>query len=177
MTKQCGGMLTPGAARALPQPRNAGSSDTMNASERIDQLIAGIDDWRGEVLAVIRGTMLGADKAVVEEWKWMGSPVWSCDGMIAVTNAHKEKVKVTFMHGAQLDDPAGLFNAGLDGGKWRAIDLHKGDKLDKRALKQLIKTAIAHNRAHLKKNAPVKKRAPASAKTAAKRAIRKKAAD
>ena len=154
----------------------------MNASERIDQLIEGIDDWRGEVLATVRQTMLGADQAVIEEWKWMGSPVWSCDGMIAVANAHKEKVKVTFMHGAQLDDPAGLFNAGLDGGKWRAIDFHKGDKLDKRALKQLIKTAIAYNRAHLMKNAsakktPAKKTGSATTKTATQRAARKKKAD
>jgi len=138
----------------------------MNASERIDQLIAGIADWRGEMLASVREAILGVDKAIIEEWKWMGSPVWSCDGMIAVANAHKEKVKITFMHGAQLDDPSGLFNAGLDGGKWRAIDLHEGDKLDKRALKQLVKTAMAYNRAHLKKNAP------ARAKTAAKGATK-----
>ncbi|QNK01494.1 DUF1801 domain-containing protein [Dyella telluris] len=131
----------------------------MNPSERIDQLIAGIADWRGKTLASLRETILSADEAIIEEWKWMGSPVWSCDGMIAVANAHKDKVKITFMHGAQLDDPSGLFNAGLDGGKWRAIDLHEGDKIDKRALKQLVRKAIAHNREKLKKNAPARARA------------------
>lgn len=134
----------------------------MNPSERIDQLIASIDDWRGKMLASVRETFLGADEGVVEDWKWMGSPVWSCDGMIAVANAHKDKVKITFMHGAQLEDAGKLFNAGLDGGKWRAIDLHEGDKLDKRALKALVRTAIAYNRAHLKKNAPARSRVKAS---------------
>lgn len=133
----------------------------MNPSERIDQLIAGIDDWRGKTLTGLRETILAADKAVIEEWKWMGSPVWSCDGMIAVANAHKEKVKITFMHGAQLEDPAGLFNAGLDGGKWRAIDWHEGDSIDKPALKALVRAAIAYNRAHLKKNAPARSRTKA----------------
>nr|WP_199040348.1 DUF1801 domain-containing protein [Dyella sp. ASV24] len=133
------------------------STDPVNPSERIDQLIASIEDWRGETLASLRETILAADKAVIEEWKWMGSPVWSCDGMIAVANAHKGKVKMTFMHGAQLEDPDGLFNAGLDGGKWRAIDLHEGDAINKRALKALVRTAIAYNRAHLKKNAPARR--------------------
>ncbi len=128
----------------------------MNPSERIDQLIASIDDWRGKMLASVRETFLSADEGVVEDWKWMGSPVWSCDGMIAVANAHKDKVKITFMHGAQLEDAGQLFNAGLDGGKWRAIDLHEGDKLDRRALKALVRTAIAYNRAHLKKNVPAR---------------------
>jgi len=139
----------------------------MNPSERIDQLIEGIADWRGKLLASVRDTILSADKAIVEDWKWKGSPVWSCDGMIAVANAHKDKVKITFMHGAQLDDPGELFNAGLDGGKWRAIDLHEGDKLNKTALKQLVRAAIAHNRAKLKKNAPA--RAKAATTTAAKK--------
>ncbi|ULU23880.1 DU1801 protein [Dyella terrae] len=133
----------------------------MNPSERIDQLIEGIEDWRGKTLTGLRETILAADKAVIEEWKWMGSPVWSCDGMIAVANAHKEKVKITFMHGAQLEDPAGLFNAGLDGGKWRAIDWHEGDSIDKPALKALVRAAIAYNRAHLKKNAPARSRTKA----------------
>lgn len=133
----------------------------MNPSERIDELIAGIEDWRGETLTSLRETILAADKAIIEEWKWMGSPVWSCDGMIAVANAHKDKVKITFMHGAQLEDPAGLFNAGLDGGKWRAIDLHKGDKIDKRALKALVRAAIVYNREHLKKNGPARNRTKA----------------
>lgn len=126
----------------------------MTPSERIDQLIEGITDWRGKTLADVRKVFLEADKDIVEEWKWMGSPVWSRDGMIAVANAHKAKVKVTFSHGAQLDDPDKLFNAGLGGSAWRAIDLSEGDKIDKRALKSLVRAAIAYNRANLKKNTP-----------------------
>lgn len=126
----------------------------MEASERIDQLIESITDWRGGMLASVRKAMRSADKGVIEEWKWMGSPTWSCDGMIAVANAHKDKVKITFSHGAKLADPDQLFNAGLGGSTWRAIDIHEGDKLNATALKQLVRSAIAYNRAHLKKNAP-----------------------
>ncbi|RQZ45355.1 DUF1801 domain-containing protein [Burkholderia sp. Bp9099] len=122
-------------------------------SERIDALIAGIADWRGKTFADLRQTILDAEADIVEEWKWMGSPVWSCAGMIAVANAHKGKVKLTFMHGAHLSDPDGLFNAGLEGNARRAIDFLEGDKLDKRALKRLVRAAIDYNRAHLKKNA------------------------
>ncbi|WP_322078854.1 DUF1801 domain-containing protein [Burkholderia cepacia] len=121
-------------------------------SERIDALIAGIADWRGKTFADLRQTILAAQAGIVEEWKWMGSPVWSCDGMIAVANAHKGKVKLTFMHGAQLPDPDKLFNDGLDGNARRAIDLFEGDRLDKRALKNLVRAAIEYNRTHLKKN-------------------------
>ena len=92
----------------------------MNASERIDGLIAGLTDWRGKTLASIRKNMLEADREIIEEWKWMGSPVWSRDGIIAVGNAHKDKVKVTFAHGAELPDPEKVFNAGLGGNAWRA---------------------------------------------------------
>ncbi|VWB45455.1 hypothetical protein BLA6993_02055 [Burkholderia lata] len=129
------------------------STTDLTPSERIDALIAGIDDWRGKTFADLRQTILDAQAGIVEEWKWMGSPVWSCDGMIAVANAHKGKVKVTFMHGAQLPDPDQLFNDGLDGNARRAIDFFEGDKLDKRALKNLVRAAIDYNRTHLKKNA------------------------
>lgn len=129
------------------------STTDLTPSERIDALIAGIADWRGKIFADLRQTILDADKGIVEEWKWMGSPVWECDGMIAVANAHKGKVKVTFMHGAQLPDPDQLFNDGLDGNARRAIDFFEGDKLDKRALKNLVRAAIDYNRTHLKKNA------------------------
>ena len=129
----------------------------MNPTERIDQLIAGLDDWRGETLAIIRKTILAADPAIIEEWKWMGSPVWSQGGMIAVGNAHKDKVKLTFLHGAALADPDRLFNAGLDGGKWRAIDFAEGDKVDERALKDLIRAAIDFNQTK-KKKAPARSR-------------------
>jgi len=126
----------------------------MNASERIDRLIAGITDWRGQTFAAIRKTILAADREIVEEWKWMGSPVWSRDGMIAVANAHKGKVKLTFAYGAKLPDPDKLFNAGLEGNARRAIDFFEGDKVNERALKNLVRAAIDYNRAKLKKNAP-----------------------
>jgi hypothetical protein len=122
----------------------------MNPSQRIDQLIASLIDWRGKTLAGIRKTILAADKEIVEEWKWMGSPVWSRGGIIAVGNAHKDKVKLTFSHGAKLPDPDGLFNAGLGGGTWRAIDLFEGDKVNDRALKNLIRSAVEYNQLKLK---------------------------
>ena len=107
----------------------------MDPSERIDQLISELADWRGKMLASIRKSILETDGEIIEEWKWMGSPVWSRDGMIAVGNAHKDKVKLTFSHGASLPDPDKLFNAGLDGKVWRAIDFFEGDKFSERALK------------------------------------------
>lgn len=133
----------------------------MNPSERIDQLIEGLTDWRGQTLAAIRKAILAADPEIVEEWKWMGSPVWSRDGMIAVGNAHKEKVKLTFPHGASLPDPDRLFNADLKGNTWRAIDLFAGDKVNERALKTLIRDAIAYNQLKLKKKASSGTRAKA----------------
>jgi hypothetical protein len=134
----------------------------MNPSEQIDQLIAKLRDWRGKTLASIRKSILEADREISEEWKWMGSPVWSRDGMIAVGNAHKEKVKLTFTHGAKIPDPDKLFNAGLGGSAWRAIDLFEGDKINERALKNLVRAAIDYNQSKLKKRAPVKKKAPAA---------------
>ena len=118
----------------------------MNATERIDQEIAGLTDWRGKTLAGVRKAILAADKEIVEEWKWMGSPVWSCYGIIAVGNAHKKHVKLTFANGAHLPDPDKLFNNGLEGNKWRAIDLFEGDKIDATALKNLVRAAIAYNK-------------------------------
>lgn len=129
------------------------STTDLTPSARIDALIAGIADWRGRTFADLRQTILASDDGIVEEWKWMGSPVWSCDGMIAVANAHKGKVKLTFMHGAQLPDPDKLFNDGLDGNARRAIDFFEGDRIDKRALKNLVRAAVEYNRTHLKKNA------------------------
>jgi hypothetical protein len=126
----------------------------MNASERIDQLIAGITDWRGKTFASVRKTILAADSEIVEEWKWMGSPVWYRDGIIAVANAHKGKVKLTFAYGASLPDPDKLFNAGLEGNARRAIDFFEGDKVNVRALKSLVRAAIAHNQS--KKKTPAK---------------------
>ena len=123
----------------------------MNPSERIDQLIAGITDWRGKTFAGVRKCILGADREIIEEWKWMGSPVWYRDGMIAVANAHKGKVKLTFLYGAKLPDPDKLFNAGLEGNARRAIDFLEGDKINERALKRLIRAAIEYNQRKLKK--------------------------
>jgi len=128
----------------------------MNPSERIDQLISELTDWRGKTLASIRKSILAADRKIVEEWKWMGSPVWSRDGMIAVGNAHKDKVKLTFSHGASLPDPDKLFNAGLEGKVWRAIDLFEGDRINERALKALIRAAIDYNQTKLKKKEPAR---------------------
>ena len=121
----------------------------MNPSERIDQLIAGLTDWRGKTLAGVRKSILEADREIIEEWKWMGSPVWSRDGIIAVGNAHKDKVKLTFSHGASLPDPDKVFNAGLGGNAWRAIDLFEGDKINDRALKNLVRAAVDYNQIKL----------------------------
>ncbi|HXJ04022.1 MAG TPA: DUF1801 domain-containing protein [Candidatus Acidoferrum sp.] len=134
----------------------------MNPSERIDQLIAGLTDWRGKTLAIVRKAILEADREIIEEWKWMGSPVWSRDGMIAVGNAHKDKVKLTFANGANLPDPEKLFNAGLGGNKWRAIDLFAGDKINQRALTNLVRAAIEYNQLKLKSKAPTRTRAKVS---------------
>ena len=131
----------------------------MNASERIDQLIAGLTDWRGKTFASVRKSILAADREIIEEWKWMGSPVWSRDGMIAVANAHKDKVKLTFAYGASLPDPDKLFNAGLEGNARRAIDYLEGDRVDERALKNLVRAAIDYNQSKLKKKAPARTRA------------------
>jgi hypothetical protein len=159
-------------ATMRPQPRrNAGAKSGRAATERaegrlgssdltpaqkIDQHIAGISDWRGAVLAAIRRIMLEADPAVTEDWKWMGSPVWYCDGMIALANAHRAKVKCTFAKGAHIADPDHLFNAGLGGNEWRAIDVLENDRLDEAALRRLVKTAIAYNRSQPKGNAKSK---------------------
>jgi len=128
-----------------------GKTSDVPASQLIDQYIDKHDDWRGQTLAVIRRVFHEADPEVVEEWKWMGSPVWSHAGILAVANAHKDKVKLTFQQGAHLPDPHGVFNAGLDGNKWRAVDLHAGDQVDKAALTELIGSAIAYNLASRKK--------------------------
>src|SRR5438445_5190442 len=125
----------------------------MNPSERIDQLIAKLTDWRGKTLASIRKSILEADREIIEEWKWMGSPVWSHDGMIAVGNAHKSKVKLTFAHGASLPDPDKLLNAGLEGNARRAIDFFEGDKINERDLKNLVGAAVDSNQINLKQKA------------------------
>jgi hypothetical protein len=131
----------------------------MTPSVQIDRLIAGLTDWRGKTFAGIRKSILAVDREIIEEWKWMGSPVWSRDGIIAVANAHKGKVKLTFDHGARLADPEKLFNAGLEGNQRRAIDFFEGDKINERALKDLVRAAIEYNQTRTSK-----KRAPAGAR-------------
>jgi hypothetical protein len=122
-----------------------------DASKRIDQKIAELGDWRGDTLAAVRKLIHAADKAVVEEIKWVkpsnpgGVPTWSHDGIICTGETYKDRVKLTFAHGASLDDPTGLFNSSLGGGTRRAIDIHEGDKLPAPAFKALIKAAVAFN--------------------------------
>lgn len=137
-------------APAKPASAKAGKpaakpSPPISAAQRIDQRIAELGDWRGERLAEIRMLIHEVDPGVIEEWKWMGTPVWSHEGMYALANPHKGKVKLQFFHGAHLADPKKLFNAGLDGNKWRAIDFFEGDKIDKAALKALLREALAYN--------------------------------
>ncbi|MCB9489697.1 MAG: DUF1801 domain-containing protein [Deltaproteobacteria bacterium] len=133
---------------AKPPREPSKSPDLMGASERIDRHIAGLTDWRGEWMAEIRRIVHEVDPGVVEEWKWKGTPVWSHEGMYAHANAFKDKVKITFLHGAQLRDPKKLFNNGLDGNKWRAIDIYQGDKINKTDLKALFREAMAYNTTH-----------------------------
>lgn len=137
------------AAKAAQRRKKVGkASASISASQRIDKKIADLGDWRGERLAQIRKLIHEVDPDVVEEWKWMGTPVWSHEGMYVLANAHKDKVKLTFFHGAELADPNKLFNAGLGGNKWRAIDFRAKDKLDKTALKALLREAVAYNATH-----------------------------
>ena len=114
-------------------------------SELIDKAIAALDDWRGETLASIRKLIHEADPDVVEEWKW-GIPVWSHDGILCTGEAYKGAVKLTFPKGAALPDPAGLFNASLEGKVRRAIDIREGDAMDEEAFKALVRAAVALNR-------------------------------
>src|SRR5882672_8679393 len=139
--------------------KNSRHKDPMNPSERIDQLIAGLTDWRGKTLASVRKSILEADPEIIEEWKWMGSPVWSRDGIVVLGNAHKDKVKLTFPHGASLPDPDKLFNAGFGGKVWRAIDVFEGDEINERALKDLIRAAVEYNQIKSKKKASAAARA------------------
>ena len=129
----------------MKRGRNSRHEDPMNASERIDKMIAELTDWRGKTFTSIRKSILEADREIIEEWKWMGSPVWSHEGIIAVSNAHKGKVKLTFGYGASLPDPDKLFNASLEGNARRAIDFFEGDKINERALKNLVLAAIDYN--------------------------------
>ncbi len=116
-----------------------------SASALIDARIRELDDWRGELLSRLRALVKEADPDVVEEWKWRGTPVWSHDGIICTGETYKAVVKMTFAKGASLKDPSGLFNSSLEGNVRRAIDFHEGDKVDEKALKALVRSAVALN--------------------------------
>ncbi|CAD6546301.1 DUF1801 domain-containing protein [Paraburkholderia metrosideri] len=126
------------------------STDERPASELIDQRIADLGDWRGKALSRMRKLIHEEDTEVVEEWKWMGTPVWSHDGIICTGESYKAAVKLTFAKGASLADPAGLFNASLDGNTRRAIDIHEGEEVDAKAFKALIRSAIDLNSSKVK---------------------------
>ncbi|CAI8818654.1 DUF1801 domain-containing protein [Pseudomonas chlororaphis] len=123
------------------------AEESSAASRLIDERIEELGDWRGEMLARVRRLIRQADPQVVEEWKWRGVPVWSHGGILCTGETYKSVVKLTFAKGAALDDPAGLFNASLEGNTRRAIDLHEGDSLDEAALQALILAAVALNTA------------------------------
>src|SRR5580693_1405208 len=131
------------------------ASEGQPASERISQRIADLGDWRGESLGRMRKLIQKADPDVVEEWKWMGTPVWSRDGIICTGESYKKIVKLTFAKGAFLHDPARLFNSSLDGNVRRAIDIHEGEKVDESAFKALVRQAVALNSSA--KSKPAKK--------------------
>ena len=120
-------------------------------SELIDERIEELGDWRGATLSKLRKVVHDADPGVVEEWKWRGVPTWYHEGIICTGETYKDYVKMTFAKGASLEDPAGLFNSSLEGNVRRAIDFHEGEKINTRALKALIKEAVALNESKVKK--------------------------
>ena len=128
------------------------------ASGLIDNMLAGLTDWRGKTLADIRRIIHEADPEIVEEWKWMGAPVWSHEGIVCVANAFKDKVKLTFSQGASIPDPDKLYNSGLEGKQWRTIDFFKDDKVRERELKNLVRAAVDFNLAKASTKAGTKKK-------------------
>ena len=122
------------------------ASQGPSASELISKRIAELEDWRGETLGRMRRLIHEADPDVVEEWKWMGTPIWSHDGILCTGETYKQVVKLTFSRGASLEDPARLFNSSLDGKVRRAIDIHEGEEVDASAFKALVRRAVALNR-------------------------------
>ncbi|MBF4574212.1 DUF1801 domain-containing protein [Herbiconiux sp. VKM Ac-1786] len=136
----------------------------MTASDEIDQLIAKHPDWRGAKLAEMRRIILEVDPGIVEEWKWMGSPVWELDGILIVGDIFKTKVKLGFLYGASLDDPHGLFNGELGGNQRRSVEFAEGHSVDEEAFKDLVRRAIERNRAKPAKAAKAK--TPKTPKTA-----------
>jgi hypothetical protein len=133
--------MTRKTSRAKDAERAAGA----RASDLIDQRIRDLGDWRGETLAHMRALILEADPEMTEEWKWMGTPVWSHHGGVCTGETYKSVVKLTFFKGASLEDPSRLFNASLEGNARRAIDIHAGERVNARAFKALVKAAVALN--------------------------------
>jgi hypothetical protein len=132
------------AAKAKAPAKKASASD-QSAAHLIDERIQELGDWRGETLARMRGLILECDPEMIEEWKWMGTPVWSCHGIVCTGESYKKAVKLTFAHGARLPDPSRLFNSSLEGNTRRAIDIHEGEVVDAKAFKALVKAAVALN--------------------------------
>jgi hypothetical protein len=130
--------------------KNTGSQAGESPSQLIDGRINELDDWRGQTLGRLRALIKEADPEVVEEWKWRGVPVWSHDGIICTGETYKSIVKMTFAKGASLEDPSGLFNSSLEGNTRRAIDFHEGEKINVRALKALVRAAVALNKSKSK---------------------------
>src|SRR4051812_39009360 len=128
-----------------PGMNKSESQKSKSPSQLIDARIRELDDWRGDMLSRLRALVKEADPEVVEEWKWRGVPVWSDDGIICTGESYKNVVKMTFAKGAALKDPSGLFNSSLEGNTRRAIDFHEGEKIDEKALKTLIRAAVALN--------------------------------
>ena len=126
--------------------RGGASKESGSASQLISERIAALGDWRGEMLGKIRALIKQVDPGVVEEWKWMGTPIWSHDGIICTGETYKSVVKMTFAKGATLKDPSGLFNSSLQGNTRRAIDVREGEKIDEEALKTLVRAAVALNK-------------------------------
>jgi hypothetical protein len=126
--------------------KKGGTPKSKSPSQLIDARIKELGDWRGKMLSRLRTLVKQADPEVVEEWKWRGVPVWSHDGLICTGETYKNVVKMTFSKGAALKDPSGLFNSSLDGNTRRAIDFHEGDKIDKKALKTLVRAAVTLNK-------------------------------
>lgn len=172
------------AKRAAPPagkpPRATKSQATSpaeaTASQRIDQRIAELDDWRGATLAKAREVILAAAPGIIETWKWRGTPVWELDGILCTGETYQKVVKLTFAHGAALPDPAGLFNSSLEGNTRRAIDFQEGDKIPVRSLTALVRAAIAHNQTKtLKKQnpkAPTKSKADMAPPTASSGSVK-----
>jgi hypothetical protein len=138
--------------------KQSGASQGQPASELISKRIAELGDWRGKTLSRMRTLIKTVEPDVVEEWKWMGTPVWSRDGIICTGESYKSVVKLTFAKGASLKDPARLFNSSLDGNVRRAIDIHEGEEVDEAAFKALVRQAVALNSA---RKAKAKKKAKA----------------